>query len=45
MDIPVSVGDKCTFIFFSEINLKLEVDETLGFGSEKKHSSADGFIS
>lgn len=45
MGVPVSVGDKCTLISFSEINLELEVSEALGFVSDKKHSSADGFVS
>lgn len=45
MGIPVSIGDKCTSIFFSEINLELEVSETLGFVSDEKHSSVDGFAS
>lgn len=45
MGVPVSVRDKCPFIFFSEISLELEVNEALGFVSDKKHSSVDGFVS
>jgi len=39
------MGDKYAIIFFSEMNLELEVNEILGFISDRKHSSVYSFVS
>lgn len=41
----MSMGDRYTIIFFSEINLELEVNEILRFISDRGHSSVYGFVS
>lgn len=40
----MSMGDKYTIIFFSEMNLELEVNEILGFVSDREHSSVYGLL-
>lgn len=43
--IPMDMGDKYTIIFFSEMNLELEIRGILGFRSDMKHNSCYGFVS
>lgn len=41
----MDMGDKYNIIFFSEMNLELEIRRVLGFRGDMKHNSCYGFVS